>query len=235
MASLRPSVAALTFGVAALWLVLAATTHAQSVAPAITPARITVDTPVAPGSTVELPSLVVRNHGTEPLLTTMGVVIDTASTASTDSTDRIEDTRDWIRFDPATFELEAGDARVVEVTLEVPDGVLLGPRLLRLRAAVRQDTETTGVAIGLTAAVASLLVFDVGWPSDGVIEASSTASGASSLRFLLAVPVAILAGAASWTLMTFLGRYEISVRRKPPTNPVNPTNPSDPTDRRPDD
>ena len=192
-------------------LVLTATASAQAVAPAITPARITVDTPVAPGAEVDLPSLVVRNHGTDALVTTMGV-----------APEGDEDTRGWIHFDPATFELGASEARVVEVTLKVPADVPLGPRIVRLRASVRQDTETTGVAIGLTAAVAALLVFDVGWPPEGS-EATANSEGPRGvggipLRLWLVVPVAIAAGAASWTLMTFLGRYELSVRRKPPSD-----------------
>lgn len=201
------SAGALTFGILAVSFALGTVAHSQAVAPAITPARISIDNPIAPGSTVDLPSIVVRNHGTEPLTTTMGVVIDGEDG---------EDTRDWIRFDPANFDLDVGEARVVDLTLEVPDDVLLGPRVVRLRASARQDTQTTGVAVGITAAVASLLVFDVGWPPEGVIEASSRAAEGSSLQFLIAVPLAILAGAASWSLMTFLGRYEFVVRRKPP-------------------
>jgi len=65
--------------------------------------------------------------------------------------------------------------------------------------------------------VAFLLEFDIGWPAEGAIETLSEPPADSSFRLLVAIPLAALAGAISWSVVTFLGRYEFTIRRKPPS------------------
>ena len=111
---------------------------AQVLAPEITPARLNIEKLVAPGTKFELPAaLVVRNTGSEKLSVHMDASTDEPSEAG------------WLELDPSTFDLEAGETRVIGLHAEVPPGVPLGPRLFRLRASVRQNLDSSGVGLGL--------------------------------------------------------------------------------------
>lgn len=188
--------------VVATSLAFAPFASSQTVAPSITPARVTVDSLVPPGREVELPALVVRNSGVEPLVTRMDTVPDSTSAAH-----RVE-------YTPEEFRLDPGADQVVHARLIVPTDSPLGPALVRLRASVAQEVEGSGLGIGLTAAVASTLEFEVGWPPDEAISASES-SPALGIPWWL-IPLAVASGAVSWTAANLLQRYEIVVRRKPP-------------------
>ena len=206
--AVRGTVAAL-----ALLLGVAATgtwkqAHGQTIAPEITPARIEVDGLLAPGSQTAISSIVVRNTGTVRLAATLRATTD------------VDGEEAWVRFAPDAFDLDAGGAMVAEVTLHVPRDAPLGPRRFRLRATVEEATDAPGVTIGVTAAVASLLVFEVGWPEmDGAAArvASGTALGGRAAWWApLVVALAILSGTAAWWGANYLSRFEFIVRRRPP-------------------
>lgn len=183
----------------------------EVVAPSITPARMDVDTLVPPGATVDLSQLVLRNQGTEAVRATMGVVADDPEVAG------------WLEFEPAEFEMDPDSVQLIGVRLKVPTDADLGPRLARVRASVEQAVETAGVGVGVTAAVASIVEFEVGWPPEGTAAFMGASSDSGGLnRMLILVPAAIGAGAVAWTLMTMVGRYEFAVRRKPPPDQPPP-------------
>lgn len=203
-------------GIALAWCASLAHVTAESVAPEITPARLEVDVPVPPGSEVDLPPLVVRNRGMATLHARMGT-----------STDRPEEAG-WLRFEPEIFILAPDERRVVRVRARIPSEADLGPRLFRLRASVDTAPEPGGVAIGITAAVASMLILDVGWPDASVDTASPGGTteagnvGLLSARLWLLILAAFASGAVSWTLATYAGQFEIVIRRRPSSTDDDP-------------
>jgi hypothetical protein len=183
-------------------------TGAQTVAPEITPARIEVEGVLAPGTRAVVTSIVVRNSGTVRLSSTLRAITD------------VDGEDGWIRFSPDAFELDPGEAIVADVAIDVPRDVALGPRRFRLRATVNEVADAPGVTLGVTAAVASLLVFEVGWPDVDAASAGMVTgmdmSGPPAWRFALVFAVAIVSGIVAWWLADYLGRFEFIVRRRPP-------------------
>jgi len=151
---------------------------------------------------------VVQNSGTVRLASTLRATTD------------VDGEDDWIRFTPEAFELDPGGAVVAEVAVAIPRDAPLGPRRFRLRATVEEVTDAPGVTIGVSAAVASLLVFEIGWPDvDSATAGLATAidaGGPAGWRFALVIAVAIGSGVAAWWAADYLGQFEFIVRRRPP-------------------
>jgi hypothetical protein len=126
---------------------------AQVSSPGITPAVISVDLPIPPGDEVRVPSLAVRNLGETVLTQRMSV-----RAAEGDSGAAI----DWVRLDPVEFELEAGAAREVTVTIRVPRDAPEGSHRLLLQASTVPSATGSGLQLSVAVAVASVLEFGVG-------------------------------------------------------------------------
>jgi len=130
-----------------------ATASAQVSSPGITPAVITVDLPIPPGDEVRVPSVAVRNLADTVLTQRMSV-----RAAEGDSGAAI----DWVRLDPVEFELEAGAAREVTVTVRVASDAPEGSHRLLLQASTVPPTTGSGLQLAVAVAVASVLEFQVG-------------------------------------------------------------------------
>ena len=127
---------------------------AESLSPAISPARIHVETPVRQGQAVQLPGLGVSNRGDEAARYEVAVtpVANDEALAVPSS---------WIRLQPSTFDLGPGEGRVVGVWLDIPGNGTPGDYRARLRATAASSGPTKGTAVSLRAAVASDLRFSV--------------------------------------------------------------------------
>lgn len=170
---------------------------AQVASPALTPAGITVESPVTPGEVATLPALAVRNLGDTPLTYRMSALpIDDATPPRAAG---------WVGFTPEEFTVPPGGAEAVSVTLAVPDGEDDGTYRLHLRAAVLPGSGDGGLNLTVGVAVASVLEFQVG---------SGGSRGLS--RYWPALVAAFLAGAAAYGLGSLADRYEVrlSVRRR---------------------
>jgi len=162
---------------------------AQSVGPRISPAHATVDSLIPPGTRADLIPLVVRNEGGDPLAVTMGAAADDPPAAS------------WVSFNPSTFALASGEARVVHTRVAVPRDAADGPQRLRLRATTSTTAPTEGLGLGFSVAVASVVDFTIGWPTDASgAPIEGNASRLTVPMVLLVLGVALLAGAGSYRL-----------------------------------
>jgi len=190
---------------------------AQSVGPRISPAWVTVESPIAPDTRADLPALVVRNEGSDALEVQMGASADDPAVAS------------WTTFEPSTFSLAPGEARVVGVRVSVPRDAVEGARRLRLRATTTASASSSGVALGFSVAVATVVDFTVGWPEDGAsdVRGGGVSAGPSHRDLVLAVGLALATGAATYLGMKHRPRLQFRspVVRRPPPEPSDEASP----------
>lgn len=170
--------------------------------PRITPATIEVESLAAPGSRLDLPALVVRNAGAEPLEVSMGASSEDSAAG------------EWASFQPASFRLAGGESRLVNARLEVPRDAPLGEHTVRLRAGTRAAGGTEGLGLGISLGVASTARFEVGWPPEGAV----IRAGVSPWVYPAGVMAALVAGALGYFAMAALQHVEWQspVRRKRP-------------------
>ncbi|MGD9891340.1 MAG: NEW3 domain-containing protein [Dehalococcoidia bacterium] len=112
--------------------------------------RITVDQTLSKGGSYQLPSIGVRNPGTEHSTYRMAV-------SSLQSQPEREPPSDWFTFSPESFALEPGAAQPVRVTLEIPTDAEPGDYAALIQAQIAPSGE--GAQVG--AAAASQLTFTV--------------------------------------------------------------------------
>ena len=146
-------------------------------------------------------ALAVRNQGDTPMLIQM-------STALAEG-EALDDPRSWIRFSPERFDIQPGEAQAVAVTIHVPRSAESRTHTLLLRAGPAPFPRGEGVAIGVSAFVATTLTFIVG------TEVISQSSGIPP-HYFFATGLAIAAGLGSYWVMGWLRGFEISIRRRPP-------------------
>src|SRR5688572_13404129 len=82
---------------------------------ALDPAEIRVDQQLSKGGTYQLPSIGLRNPGSEPSEYAMGVTYLEGQTGS-------RPPESWFSFDPAHVTLGPGQTRAVRVTIDIPSG-----------------------------------------------------------------------------------------------------------------
>lgn len=144
--------------------------------------KIEISSALAPGGTYKLPTLGVRNPGTEAAWFTLG-----AGGTGADGT--LPLSQEWFSFSPARFQLQPGESVPVAIDLHLPAGVEPGHYEGLLRAEL--VPETTGAVVG--AAAGARLSFEV--KASGSVE--------SHLRELLG----LLAGVPGW----FYGALVLSI------------------------
>jgi hypothetical protein len=112
--------------------------------------RIAVDQKLSKGGSYQLPSIGVRNPGSETATYRMGV------SYLQDQAER-EPPSGWFTFSPATFELEPGATVPVQITLEIPTDAEPDDYAALIQAQIAPSGE--GAQVG--AAAASQLTFTV--------------------------------------------------------------------------
>lgn len=112
--------------------------------------RIAIDQTLSKGGSYQLPSIGVRNPGSETATYRMGV------SYIQDQAER-EPPSDWFTFTPATFTLEPGAAMPVRIALEIPTDAEPDDYAALIQAQIAPSGE--GAQVG--AAAASQLTFTV--------------------------------------------------------------------------
>lgn len=181
---------------------------AQDASPAITPARITVESPVPPGEDTRLPSLAVRNQGETPLAYRMSALPAGGGSEGGEAAS-------WVRLDPVEFVLQPGEAEPVTLSLEVPSSAAVAEHRLLLQAAVVPEGDASQLQLSVGVGVATVLDFTVGEPRG---------RGFSLARFWPLLLAAILAGAVANRLAALSERFEWQspLRRRRPPPPAGP-------------
>ncbi|MEX1022726.1 MAG: nucleotidyltransferase domain-containing protein, partial [Dehalococcoidia bacterium] len=214
MRSLRAAAAA---AAVALLLLAIVATPASSQEVAITPAAVSVDTPLPRGGEAALPAVVVRNRGSSAIPIRMSAIGENAAVAA------------WARFGPDAFDLDPGESRLVEVYLDIPRDAALETHRLLLRAAIPTDTGSGGVRLSVSLAVASAIEFEVG-------EAVATGAG-PWMRYGLPLLLGIAGGALTVVGVPGLWRSLrrlASLRLRAPSLPGLRRNAAPPLKRHPD-
>jgi hypothetical protein len=120
---------------------------------------ISVDDPVAQGRAYALPTVGVRNPGTEPARYRMGMSVDGEQTARA---------AEWFSFEPREFELAPGAEQEVAIRLVVPEDA----RPMDYEGLITASLATEGSGARVGAAAAARVSFSVrsgGFVSDLVV------------------------------------------------------------------
>jgi hypothetical protein len=158
--------------------------------------RIDVDETLVPGASYVLPSIGVRNPGTEPATYTLGVAAV--------RTDRLAVPEEWVAFAPDRITLDPDRRQRVEPTLHIPFDAPAGDYEALLAA--RLEAEGDGARVG--AAAASRLTFSVspiGEPADA--SGFGVVRGAGWLLMFLVVAAVLAAG-------RWLAGFRIQIERR---------------------
>lgn len=119
---------------------------------AMSPSRIVIDAPVGQGEDVRLPSLTVRNRGSEPARFEVGVRPDSAEVEQAPP-------EDWFLISPREFDLQPGESQVAVVQMSVPRDAEPAEYRAILAAGTRSDESGGGAAV--RAVVGAPLLFQV--------------------------------------------------------------------------
>jgi hypothetical protein len=180
---------------------------AQLVSPSISPARIEVNSLIAPGVRTDLPPLAVHNNGSEPMRVRMSVL-------AVDSDDTGREATAWIRLNPEEFVVPPGGAQTVAVALDVPRDAPRTSHAVMIRAGLVRGPSEGGATISLGVGVASALRFEVGVPPASV-------PGPGLMRLLPAFAIGLLAMSLTVVAPGMAHRLaRAGLRRREPVPPL---------------
>lgn len=158
---------------------------------------------LAPGAQYDIPSVVVRDSGSDAMPVRMSTQADDAEVAS------------WVSYTPEVFDVPAGGTQVVRVALRVPRDAELRDYRVRARAGVVRGSEGSQLGVDVSVGVASIIDFEVGVPEAGAA-LLATRSGLGlglGVRYTpLALVVGIAAGILGIDAARFLSEHRLALR-----------------------
>lgn len=204
--SVRRRAAALLAGGAILFMI--AVPVAASSGVSVDLGRIEITELLAPGSGYNLPSLGVRNPGSER---TSYVMIASPVEADGESLSGPS----WFRFEPASLTLEPGEVQRVRVRLVLPTDAKPGTYTVLVGAQIAAPGE--GASVGAAAAARTTFTIQ---PASG-LEALATQIGQAFTDLLpwsAIAPAVVVLGLAAWLLRRRF-TFRIGIERRGPSEP----------------
>lgn len=162
--------------------------------------KIVLDKPVVPGGTYVLPSVQVTNSGTEA--SDYAVTVQYNDVQST-----LKPDVKWFHFDPATFHLNPGEAKLVKVSINVPASAVAGDYFAYVEAhAIQGDNGKSSIS-GAAATKLYLSVGQSNFLQTGFYSISSIIQNNTPVSYVILWIVALIIVVLIWKRIKMMKKH----------------------------